>query len=179
FSQVIFKKGFETKTCNPVVARAWQPTRQTANSPSSYWVCESWRPTTAAADGPDSAGLKIGSTEHAFTAILGRHSQEPSMSITIDLPPAKLKLLQAEAAATGKDVETVVRDAVDARLARRKQTFAEVLKPIHEAVEASGLSDDEVNELLDKELKDARTERPQGRTVSEPGNRDPDTLHCD
>jgi hypothetical protein len=56
FSQVIFEKRFETKTYNPVVSRTWQPTRQNANLPSSYWVCESWRHTTHAADGPDSAG---------------------------------------------------------------------------------------------------------------------------
>ena len=65
------------------------------------------------------------------------------MTITIKLPPAKLELLQAEAAATGKDVETVVRDAVDARLARRQQTFAGVLKPIHDAVAASGMTPEE------------------------------------
>ena len=81
------------------------------------------------------------------------------MTITINLPPAKLELLQAEAQATGKDVETVVRDAVDARLARRKQTFAEVLKPIHDAVEASGLNEEEVNGLLDQALQDVRAER--------------------
>ena len=81
------------------------------------------------------------------------------MTITIHLLSAKLEQLQAEAQATGKDVETVVRDAVDARLARRKQTFAEVLRPIHDAVEASGLNEDEVNGLLDKALKDVRAER--------------------
>ena len=81
------------------------------------------------------------------------------MTITFDLPPAKLEQLRAEAQATGKDVETVVRDAVDARLARRQQTFAAVLKPIHDAVEASGMNEEEVNGLLDKTLKQVRAER--------------------
>ena len=85
------------------------------------------------------------------------------MTITINIPPAKLEQLQAEAQATGKDVETVVRDAVDARLARRKRTFAEVLKPIQEAVEASDMSEEEVNSLLDRELKDVRVERRSGQ----------------
>ena len=85
------------------------------------------------------------------------------MTITIDLPPAKLEELQVEAAATGKDVETVVRDAVDARLARHKLTFAEVLNPIHDAVEASGMTEEEATGLLDKALKNVRAERRSGQ----------------
>jgi hypothetical protein len=88
------------------------------------------------------------------------------MTITIDLPRAKLEELQAEAAATGKDVETVVRDAVEARLARRKQTFAEVLKPIHDAVEASGTTEEEATRLLDNALQDVRAERRSGKAQS-------------
>jgi predicted transcriptional regulator len=81
------------------------------------------------------------------------------MTITINLPPATLEQLKAEAQATGKDVDTVVREAVEAKLARRKQTFAEILKPVHDAVEASGMSEEEVNGLLGKELKAVRAER--------------------
>ncbi len=88
------------------------------------------------------------------------------MTITINLPPAKLEELKAEAAATGKDVETVVRDAVDARLARRKRTFAEVLKPIHDAVEASGITEEEAIGLLDKALKEVRGARSCGQAQS-------------
>ncbi len=85
------------------------------------------------------------------------------MTITINLPPAKVEELQAEAEATGKDVETVVRDAVDARLARRKRTFAEVLKPIHDAVDASGLSEEETTGLFDQALADVRAQRRSGQ----------------
>jgi len=85
------------------------------------------------------------------------------MTITINLPPAKVEELQAEAAATGKDVETFVRDAVDARLARRKRTFAEVLKPIHDAVEASGLSEERATGLFDQALADVRAQRRSGQ----------------
>ena len=81
------------------------------------------------------------------------------MTITINLPLATLAQLKAEAHATGKDVDTVVREAVEANLARRKQTFAEILKPVHDEVEASGMSEEEVNELLDKELKAVRAQR--------------------
>jgi hypothetical protein len=81
------------------------------------------------------------------------------MTITVNLPPATIAQLEAEAAATGKDVEKLVREAVQTKLARRKQTFAEVLKPIHDAVDESGMSEEEVQALLDKELKAVRKER--------------------
>lgn len=86
------------------------------------------------------------------------------MTITINLPPATLEQLKAEAQATGKDVDTVVREAVEAKLARRKQTFAEILKPVHDAVEASGMSEEEVNGLLEQELKAVRAERRSARS---------------
>jgi hypothetical protein len=81
------------------------------------------------------------------------------MTITVNLPPATIEQLEAEAAATGKDVEKLVREAVQTKLARRKQTFAEVLKPIHDAVDESGMSEEEVQALLDKELKAVRKDR--------------------
>jgi hypothetical protein len=81
------------------------------------------------------------------------------MTITINLPRATLEQLKAEAQATGKDVDTVVREAVEARLARRQLTFAEILKPVHDAIEASGISEEEVIGLLEKELKAVREER--------------------
>ncbi|MBM3997636.1 MAG: hypothetical protein FJ303_26330 [Planctomycetes bacterium] len=81
------------------------------------------------------------------------------MTITINLPPATLNELKAEAQATGKDVETVVREAVESRLARRKRTFAEIVKPVHDDVESRGLSDDDVGAIMDQELKAARAEK--------------------
>ena len=81
------------------------------------------------------------------------------MTITVNLPPATIELLEVEAAATGKDVEKLVREAVQTKLARRKQTFAEVLKPIHDAVDESRMSEEEVQTLLDKELKAVRKDR--------------------
>lgn len=81
------------------------------------------------------------------------------MPITLHLPAATLEQLKAEAQAQGKDVETVVREAVESRLAHRKQTFAEILKPFYEAVQASGMTEGEVNNLLAGELQAARAER--------------------
>jgi hypothetical protein len=86
------------------------------------------------------------------------------MTLTIDLPPATLKQLEAEAAATGKDVQTVVREAVEARFAQRRLTFADILKPIHEQVEASGVSDRELDELVDRAVADGRAQRSATRS---------------
>jgi hypothetical protein len=80
------------------------------------------------------------------------------MTLTIDLPPATLAQLKAEAAATGKDVQTVVREAVEARFAQRRQTLADILKPIHDQVEASGVSDQELDELVDQAVADVRAQ---------------------
>ena len=81
------------------------------------------------------------------------------MTITINLPPATLEQLKAEAQATGKDIDTVVREAVETKLARSKRTFAGILKPLHDEVEAGGMSEEEVNGLLEKALKEVRAER--------------------
>jgi hypothetical protein len=85
------------------------------------------------------------------------------MTITVDFPPATLERLQAEAQASGKDVETFVREAVEQKLARRNRTFAEILKPIHDAVDASGMSETDVDDLLEGELRAARAERRASR----------------
>jgi hypothetical protein len=85
------------------------------------------------------------------------------MTITVDFPPATLERIHAEAQASGKDVETFVREAVELQLARRKRTIAEILKPIHDAVDASGMSEAGVNELLEGELRATRAERQARR----------------
>jgi hypothetical protein len=86
------------------------------------------------------------------------------MTITIHLPEATLERVQTEAQASGKDLDTFVVEAIEAKLARRKRTLADVLKPIHDAVEASGLSEVEVQTLLEQELKAHRSERHSGST---------------
>jgi len=86
------------------------------------------------------------------------------MTITIDLPPATLEKLKAEAAATGKDIQTVVCEAVEARFARRRQTFAEILKPIQDEVEASRTCQQELEDLVDEVVAGAREQRRASRT---------------
>ena len=81
------------------------------------------------------------------------------MTITLNLPPATLEKVQAEAEATGKDVETVVREALEVGLAHRKRSLADVLQPINDAIQASGMSEEDVTALFERELKAVRAER--------------------
>lgn len=81
------------------------------------------------------------------------------MTIQLHLPPAMLEKVQAQADATGKDFETIVREAVEVGLALRKQSLAEILKPINEAIQASGMKDEDVAALFDQELQASRAER--------------------
>jgi hypothetical protein len=81
------------------------------------------------------------------------------MNLTIDFPPATLEKLKAEAEVTGKDIQTVVREAVEAKFTRRRQVLAEILKPLHDEVEASGIMEKELDQLVDQAVADARAER--------------------
>jgi hypothetical protein len=81
------------------------------------------------------------------------------MTITIDLPAETERRLLARALATGKDVSTLVREAVEEKLQTPLPTFAEILAPIHEDFRKSGMSEAELDALLEQELADARRER--------------------
>jgi hypothetical protein len=80
------------------------------------------------------------------------------MTLQIDLRPELEAKLRERAAAVGKDVHSFARDAVEKELLR-PQTFAEILAPVHKAVRESGMSEEEVNALLQKALADTRRER--------------------
>jgi hypothetical protein len=86
------------------------------------------------------------------------------MTLTIELAPATLERLKAEAAATGKDVQTLIGEAVEARFARRRQSLAEILKPIHDEREASGISEEELEFLVDDAARETRLERRGSRS---------------
>lgn len=81
------------------------------------------------------------------------------MTLTINLPPATIERLQAQAAASGMDVETFVREAVEAKLTGKKRSFLEILKPLHDEVEQSGISEDELDALIEREIAAVRAEK--------------------
>lgn len=81
------------------------------------------------------------------------------MSITITLPPSVAKLLIAEAEATGKDVSTLVAEAVEARLWLSRTSLRELLTPVHEEFRKSGMSEADLDSLLEEALAETRAER--------------------
>ncbi len=86
------------------------------------------------------------------------------MTLTIELAPATLEKLQAEARATGKDVQARIGEAIEAQFARRRQTFAEILRPRHGEVEAGGAREQELTELVDQAVAAARAEARPSQT---------------
>jgi hypothetical protein len=85
------------------------------------------------------------------------------MTITIDLPPATEDRLRAQAAATGKDMGTLVVEAVDARLSLAQLNLRTILAPVHEDFRNSGMTEPELDALLDDALSESRAERKDDR----------------
>ncbi len=81
------------------------------------------------------------------------------MTITITLPPATEERLRAQAKATGKEISTLVVEAVEARLSLAQLSLRDILSPVHADFRRSGLTDGELDELLEDAVKEARSER--------------------
>jgi hypothetical protein len=81
------------------------------------------------------------------------------MTITINLPAATEEQLRAQAVATGKNISTLVVEAVEARLALAQLRFKSILAPVHAEFRRSGMSEAELNTLLEESLEKARSER--------------------
>lgn len=84
---------------------------------------------------------------------------EQAMTITINLPPATEEQLRAQAQATGKNISTLVVEAVEARLALAQLRFKDILAPVHAELRRSGMSESDLNTLLEESLEKARSER--------------------
>jgi hypothetical protein len=78
------------------------------------------------------------------------------MTITINLPQATVEKLEAQAAASGKDVETFVREAVEVKLAASGRSLQEILAPVHEEFRKSGLTEAELETLVDDAVAETR-----------------------
>jgi predicted DNA-binding protein len=92
-----------------------------------------------------------------YDVILFQPSQ--TMTITIDLSPEMEKKLLARSAATGKNVTTLVEEAIEAKLKEPLPTYDEVLAPIREGFAQSGMSEDEADQILQQTLAKVRAER--------------------
>src|SRR2546430_1525853 len=86
------------------------------------------------------------------------------MTVTLELEPEVESLLEKRARAEGCDVKGYVEKLV-ARDVNREPTLDEVLAPFRDAVERSGISDEELDTLFSearREVSRGRQERPQG-----------------
>jgi len=83
------------------------------------------------------------------------------MTILINLPAETERKLQALAAARGTDVATLVREAVEDKLRTPPPTFGEILAPVHEEFRQSGMTEAELDKLLEGTLAEVRQGRQQ------------------
>jgi hypothetical protein len=86
------------------------------------------------------------------------------MTVTIEIEPEIESLLEERAKADGCDVKGYVKKLIEKDV-NRKRTFDEILAPFRQAVEKSGISDDELDSLFTearKEVFKAKQERQQG-----------------
>ena len=81
-----------------------------------------------------------------------------TMNLTIRLPPETERKLLTHATATGKPVSTLVEEAIAEKL-ERVPSFDEVCESFRQAVEASGITDDELDSLFREALAESRREK--------------------
>jgi predicted transcriptional regulator len=85
------------------------------------------------------------------------------MTISITLTPDQQRKLEELARQRGKDPSAYVHEVVAAylKVAGQKgdQTFEQILAPIWEGWRRSGMTEDEVDELFERELQEVRHQR--------------------
>ena len=84
------------------------------------------------------------------------------MTITIDVSPETLRRLSISASIKGKKVENVVEEIVEDAVMEEhaNPTLMELLKPIHDETKRLGLSEEDLEELIDSELAAVRETTP-------------------
>jgi hypothetical protein len=86
------------------------------------------------------------------------------MTVTLELEPEVESLLEKRARAEGCDVQGYVQKLVEKEV-NRERTFDEILAPFRDAVERSGISDEELDAVFTdarKEVSSEKRARPQG-----------------
>ena len=81
------------------------------------------------------------------------------MTITITLPPATEERLRAQSEATGKNISTLVVEAVEARLSLTQLSLRDILGPAHADFQRSGMTEAELETLLRESVDESRCER--------------------
>ena len=82
------------------------------------------------------------------------------MTLSIALPPDQEQKLSARAAAAGKDLTTYVQDIIRREISA-PLTLIEATESFSHAVDASGISDSELQQTLETALAESRNARRQ------------------
>ncbi len=80
------------------------------------------------------------------------------MTVTLELEPEVESLLEKRAWAEGCDVKGYVQKLVEKEV-NRKRTFDEILAPFRDAVERSGISDQEFDSVFTEARREVSSER--------------------
>ena len=78
-------------------------------------------------------------------------------TVTINLPKEVGVVLEKRAEDSGQDFETYIKNIVE--IQAKKMTLDETLTPIRQAVEKSGLSDDELDNIFQQARREVSQER--------------------
>ncbi|HEY3968184.1 MAG TPA: hypothetical protein VGM05_26715 [Planctomycetaceae bacterium] len=81
------------------------------------------------------------------------------MTITIMLTPETEERLRAQSEATGKNISTLVSEAVEARLSLAQFGLRHILAPSHSDFRCSGMTQMELDALLQESVDEVRSER--------------------
>lgn len=81
------------------------------------------------------------------------------MTITITLTPETEERLRAQSEATGKNISTLVEEAVEARLSLAQLSLRDILAPAHTDFQRSGMTQGELDALLQESVDEVRSER--------------------
>ena len=79
------------------------------------------------------------------------------MSITVSISPEARNKLEKRAAQVGQDLRTYVRNLLEKEAA---QTLTEAAKPIHRQFDESGMTETELERLIDETVRETRCEKP-------------------
>lgn len=90
------------------------------------------------------------------------------MTVTIELSPDEERRLQERAAQLGQDVTAyvrlLIREDLEVGSSQKRRTFAEILSPVHEDFRKSGMTEGELDALLEEALRETRAEKQEGKT---------------
>ena len=79
------------------------------------------------------------------------------INITVTISPEAQSKLEKRAAVFGQDLKTYMRNLLEKEVA---QPLSEVAQPIHRQTDKNGLSEEELENLIDETIAEVRREKP-------------------